>query len=178
MKNRTPQWIGTAAFALLAMPMFAQLSGSYTIDPNGTGTSNYTSFTSAISALSTSGVSGSVTFNVKQGTYSEQVTIPSVTGASASNTITFQADPTNTAAATVTNTPTGTTDNWTISLNGCKDVTIKGLTITTGGTTYGRLLIHTGNVTNINLLDNTFNGVAGTSNTRHDRSRPVRHASG
>ena len=160
MKNRTLRWLSTAAFALLSMPMFAQLSGSYTIDPNGTGTSNYTSFTSAISALSTSGVSGSVTFNVKQGTYSEQVTIPSVTGASASNTITFQADPTNTAAATVTNTPTGTTDNWTISLNGCNDVTIKGLTITTGGTTYGRLLIHTGNVTNINLLDNTFNGVA------------------
>ena len=167
MKNRTQRWLSTAAFALLAMPMFAQLSGSYTIDPNGTGTSNYTSFTSAISALSTSGVSGSVTFNVKQGTYSEQVTIPSVTGASASNTITFQADPTNTAAATVTNTPTGTSNNWTVRLNGCNDVTIKGLTITTGGTTYGRLMDHTGNVTNINLLDNTFNGVAGTSTSSY-----------
>ena len=160
MKNRTLRWIGTAALALLSMPMFAQLSGSYTIDPNGTGTSNYTSFTSAISALSTSGVSGSVTFNVKQGTYSEQVTIPSVTGASASNTITFQADPTNTAAATVTNTPTGTSDNWTISLNGCSNVTLKGLTITSGGTTYGSLLIHTWTVSNISILDNVFHGVA------------------
>ncbi|NCZ95388.1 MAG: hypothetical protein EBZ16_07690, partial [Flavobacteriia bacterium] len=62
---------------------------------------------------------------------------------------------------------TGTTDNWTVRLNGCNDVTIKGLTITTGGTTYGRLVDHTGNVTNISLLDNTFNGVAGTSTSSY-----------
>ena len=155
------------AFVALTSPLFAQLSGSYTIDPSGTGTNNYTSFTSAISALSTSGVSGAVTFNVKQGTYTEQVTIPAVTGASATNKITFQADPTNTSAATVTYSPTGTADNWTVRLNGCNDVTIKGLTITTGGTTYGRLVDHTGNVTNISLLDNTFNGVAGTSTSSY-----------
>ena len=155
------------AFVALTSPLFAQLSGSYTIDPSGTGTNNYTSFTSAISALSTSGVSGAVTFNVKQGTYTEQVTIPAVTGASATNKITFQADPTNTSAATVTYSPTGITDNWTVRLNGCNDVTIKGLTITTGGTTYGRLVDHTGNVTNISLLDNTFNGVAGTSTSSY-----------
>ncbi|NDD80904.1 MAG: hypothetical protein EBZ33_08240, partial [Flavobacteriia bacterium] len=95
------------------------------------------------------------------------MTIPAVTGASATNKITFQADPTNTSAATVTYSPTGTTDNWTVRLNGCNDVTIKGLTITTGGTTYGRLVDHTGNVTNISLLDNTFNGVAGTSTSSY-----------
>ena len=165
MKNRTLRWLGAAAFSLLTMPMFAQLSGSYTIDPNGTGSSNYTSFTSAISALSTSGVSGAVTFNVKQGTYSEQVTIPSITGASASNSITFQADPTNTAAAAVTYSPTGTSDNWTVRLNGCSNVTIKGLTITTGGTSYGRLMDFTGNVADIQILDNTFTGIATTTSS-------------
>ena len=167
MKNRTLRWIGAVALLVLSAPMFAQLSGSYTIDPNGSGTNNYTSFTSAISALSTSGVSGAVTFNVKQGTYTEQVTIPSVTGASATNKITFQADPTNTAAATVTYSPTGTTDNWTIRLNGCSNITIKGLTITSGGTTYGRLVDYTGSVGNISILDNTFDGVAGTSTSSY-----------
>jgi hypothetical protein len=167
MKNRTLRWIGAVALLVLSAPMFAQLSGSYTIDPNGSGTNNYTSFTSAISALSTSGVSGAVTFNVKQGTYTEQVTIPSVTGASATNKITFQADPTNTAAATVTYSPTGTADNWTIRLNGCSNITIKGLTITSGGTTYGRLVDYTGSVGNISILDNTFNGVAGTSTSSY-----------
>ena len=167
MKNRTLRWLGVVALAVLTTPMFAQLSGSYTIDPSGTGTNNYTSFSSAVSALSTSGVSGAVTFNVKQGTYTEQVTIPAVTGASTSNTITFQADPTNTSAATVTYSPTGTSDNWTIRLNGCSNVTIKGLTITSGGTTYGRLLDYTGSVGNISILDNTFNGVAGTSTSSY-----------
>ena len=148
------------AFVALTSPLFAQLSVSYTIDPSGTGTNNYTSFTSAISALSTSGVSGAVTFNVKQGTYTEQVTIPAVTGASATNKITFQADPTNTSDAIVTYSPTGISDNWTVRLNGCNDVAIKGLVITSGGTTYGRLLDYTGNVANISLIDNTFDGIA------------------
>ena len=163
MKNRTLRWLGVVALAVLTTPMFAQLSGSYTIDPNGTGTNNYTSFTSAISALSTSGVSGPVTFNVKQGTYTEQVTIPNITGASASNRVTFQADPTNTAAATVTYSPIGSSDNWTIRLNGSGYITIKGLTITSGGTTYGQLLNYIGSVTSIQILNNTFNGVAAGS---------------
>ena len=165
MKNRTLRWIGVVAFVALTSPLFAQLSGSYTIDPSGSGTNNYTSFTSAISALSTSGVSGAVTFNVKQGTYTEQVTIPAVTGASATNKITFQADPTNTSAATVTYSPTGTSDNWTVRLNGCNDVAIKGLVITSGGTTYGRLLDYTGNVANISLIDNTFDGIASSTSS-------------
>jgi len=162
MRSKWYYFIWGSLFPLLAS---AQLSGSYTIDPNGTGITNYSSFSSAISALSAAGVSGAVTFNVKQGTYTEQVTIPAVTGASAANRITFQADPTNTAAATVTYSPTGLTDNWTIRLNGSSYVTIKGLTITSGGTTHGRLLDYTGSVGNIAIKDNVFVGVAtGTNN--------------
>ena len=145
-----------------------ELNGTYTIDNSMvTGNGNYNNFNDAILALVNCGVGGPVTFNVKQGTYTEQVTIPTVTGASATNKITFQADPTNTSDAIVTYSPTGTSDNWTVRLNGCNDVTIKGLTITTGGTTYGRLVDHTGNVTNISLLDNTLNGVAGTSTSTY-----------
>ena len=57
----------TAGF-LIAVPsvVMAQLSGTYTIDPNGSGTTNYTSYTAALSALSTSGVNGPVVFNVLQ----------------------------------------------------------------------------------------------------------------
>ena len=65
---------------MLSLTSFAQLSGSYTIDPNGTGTNNYTSFSAATSALSTSGVNGAVTFYVKQGTYTEQVSLGAYTG--------------------------------------------------------------------------------------------------
>lgn len=64
----------TAGF-LIAVPsvVMAQLSGTYTINPNGSGATNYTSYTAALSALSTSGVNGPVVFNVASGTYTEQV---------------------------------------------------------------------------------------------------------
>lgn len=154
-----------AALVLLTMPAFAQLSGTYTIDPNGTGTNNYASFTAAVSALTTSGVSGPVTFNVAAGTYNEQISIGAITGTSATNRVTFQANPANTAAATVTYSPSATTDNWTLRLNGCQFVTIKGLTITSGGTTYGRLVDYTGAVGNITFENNTFNGVASSTSS-------------
>ena len=74
----------------LACMSTAQLSGSYTIDPNGSGPTNYTTFAAATAALS-SGVSGPVVFTATSTTFKETVTVNPVTGASASNTVTFQA---------------------------------------------------------------------------------------
>jgi polyisoprenoid-binding protein YceI len=63
MKKRTTSlFLSFLAMIMMSLTSFAQLSGSYTIDPNGTGTNNYTSFSAATSALSTSGVNGAVTF--------------------------------------------------------------------------------------------------------------------
>ena len=148
---------------LLPTALQAQLSGSYTIDANGTGTTNYTSFTAAVSALSANGVNGPVVFNAAAGTYTEQLIVPAVTGTSTTNTITFQANPSNTSPAEITYSPTGSTDNWTIHLNATNNIIIKGLKITTGGTTYGRLITYTGS-SDIKILDNTMIGAAlGTS---------------
>jgi len=152
---------------LVALPAFGQLSGTYTIDASGSGTSNYTTFAAATTALSTSGVSGPVIFNVASGTYTEQVTIPAYTGTSTTNTVTFQANPSNTTAATVTYSPASSSTNWTIRLDGTSNVTIKGLVITTGGTTYGRLIDQYGANTNISLIDNTLTGAAGTSTSSY-----------
>ena len=68
----------------------AQLSGTYTIDPAGTGTRNFKSFSSAVAALS-GGVSGPVLFRVTPATYYESVSLPAVTGVSATSTIRFVA---------------------------------------------------------------------------------------
>jgi len=84
---------GVLAAMLLGVLLFASgakatgLSGTYTIDASGSG--NYTTFKAAVSDLNNYGVSGAVVFNVTATTYSETVSVPSVTGASASNTITF-----------------------------------------------------------------------------------------
>jgi len=66
----------------------AQLSGNYTIDPAGSGSTNYKTFAAASSALS-AGVSGPVVFTVASTTFKEAVTFNPVTGTSSTNTITF-----------------------------------------------------------------------------------------
>jgi hypothetical protein len=68
----------------------AQLSGAYTIDPNGSGSKNYKTFALATAALA-SGVSGPVVFSVAPATYNEAVTINPATGMSSTNTVTFAA---------------------------------------------------------------------------------------
>ena len=78
-------------FMLLSTTAIGQLSGTYTINSSGsTGGTNYLTFAAATSALDSLGVSGAVIFNVAAGTYPEQVRIPAITGASATNTITFK----------------------------------------------------------------------------------------
>jgi hypothetical protein len=65
------------------------LSGTYTI---GGSSPDFTTFAAATAALQAYGLCGPVVFNVRAGTYTECVTIPDVSGASATNTITFQSE--------------------------------------------------------------------------------------
>ncbi len=82
---------------LLPSSASAQLHGTYTIGSGGT----YASFGAAVSALVSQGVSAPVTFNVFTGTYGEHVSIPAITGANSTNTITFQSATGNAADVTL-----------------------------------------------------------------------------
>ena len=159
----------TVSFLLFGFgTTYAQLSGTYTIDPSGSGTTNYTTITSAISALTTSGVSGATVFNIKQGTYTEQVSFGAYTGASAANTITFKSDVTNTAPVIITFAPTSsaTNSNYTVQFNNAAYIKLDGLTVETIGTTYGRLVNMTGTTNNVVTVDNcTFNGYVGSTSS-------------
>ena len=90
-------------FILFSVTSFASgLKGTYTIDPSkAASATNYTSFNDADSDLvygsrsgagtaSGPGVRGAVVFSIADGSYNEILTIPSILGASAKNTITFQ----------------------------------------------------------------------------------------
>ncbi len=68
------------------IPVFCQLSGSYTIGDGQT----YVDVSAAISDLQNEGVSGPVVFNIIPGTYAVHVTMNQVPGGSETNTITFQ----------------------------------------------------------------------------------------
>jgi hypothetical protein len=92
MPSKTlPRGIVCALLVLgLAVCSTAQLSGNYTIDPNGSGPTNFTTFAAASAALA-AGVSGPVVFNVASTTFQESVAFNPVTGTSATNTVTFVA---------------------------------------------------------------------------------------
>lgn len=120
---------------LLGLGSFAQLTGVYTIDgATATGGTNYQTFQAAVAALNTSGVSGPVTFNVATGTYTGEVLITAITGASAANTITFDGG---TAGATLTHNNTSSAQG-TIRFLNTGFVTFMNLNVTTTG--YGRVV--------------------------------------
>ena len=110
------------------------ISGSYTINPTGSGTSNFTTFSAAIAVLNNCGVSGPVTFTVSAGTYTEKLTLNNIVGTSATNTITFEG--VDSATRKITYAETGSpADPAVINFLGASYITFKNFGITAQGTT-------------------------------------------
>lgn len=128
----------------------AQLSGTYTIDPNGSGTNNYTTVSSAVSALESNGVSGPVTFNIAPGTYTERISIDEITGASSTNTITF--DGTHTDSVTIRNSGSSQSASATWQFNGADHIHLKNMTLYAYGSY--RVNLHFVNGADSNMVDN------------------------
>lgn len=145
------------------------LSGAYTINPAGSGGSNFTSFTAAVTALNC-GITGPITFNVAPGTYTEQIVIPPVAGASATNKVTFQSA-TGNAADVALQFNSSASNNYVVRLNGADYVTLNKLSLISLNTTYARVVElrsvgadHATNnsITNCNIMLSTYVGT--TSN--------------
>ncbi|WP_421751263.1 fibronectin type III domain-containing protein [Croceimicrobium sp.] len=99
------------------------LTGSYTVG----GTSpDYATISEAITSLSNCGISAPVTINIAAGTYNEQLVIPAISGASATNTITIQgAGSTSTIISYDGTGSSGTA----VEFNGAKHVSLKNVGI-------------------------------------------------
>ncbi len=120
------------------------VSGNFTI---GGGSPDYATFTDAVNALKNAGVCGPVTFNVAAGTYTEQVTIPAIVGASATNTITFDGGAGNAASRVLTYNGGTTSNTFTLRLSGADWLRFRNLTIEAAGT-YGYAVHLTGQADN------------------------------
>ncbi len=142
-------------------------SGTYTINPSGSGSTNFTSFGAAITAITCGGVTGPLTFNVASGTYNEQVLIPALTGTSASNTVTFQSATGNAADVTLTYNSTVSTSNYVVRLNGADYVNLKKMTLTATNTTYGRVIEIQNTSTYDTVHTCVLNGIATTSSSNN-----------
>lgn len=119
--------------SLLTLETVAQLSGHYTIDPNGSGSNNFTTVNAAVSILETQGVNAHVTFFIAEGVYLEQVTLDAIPGTSDTSTVTFTADTNNTAEAIIRHT-TACDSNWVVRLTNADWVTFDNLTIQNSAT--------------------------------------------
>jgi len=112
----------------------AALNGNFTIDKNSASSAtNFVSFTEAVDRLANCGIAGPVTLTVVQGSspYNEQIIIPQIFGASATNTITIEGnDETLSFAPTID-------DKYLIRMNGAKHLSINNLNIRGTATTYG-----------------------------------------
>lgn len=168
--RRSLQTIVLVVFTLLANYQLTkgQLSGPYTIDASGTASgTTYLNFSSAVSDLAFGtrtdggapngpGVSGAVTFTVSTGTYNESISIPQITGASATNTITF--DGVNPATRLIQTNSTSSGGS-VIQLNGADFIRIRNLGITNTGTSdgYGIQLVANANNNEVTGCDISVN---------------------
>gem|GEM_PF-2115762 len=137
------------------------LNGIYTI---GGSSPNYATLTAAVTALNTNGVSGPVTFNIRPGTYTEKIKISLFTGTSSINTVTFQSETSIPGDVIIKHThlSQNTTDNYTIYLDGARNIRFLNLTIKAmpqypGSTNaYTRVFYITKNSKNITINNNTI----------------------
>jgi hypothetical protein len=117
--------------------LLSGLSGTYTIGMNTTD--DFSSFTDAADALNTRGVCGPVVIEVAAGLYDEQISLNTLNGISASNTVVFQSASGNNADVTLQFAATATANNWVVRLNGAQHVTFQNMTVKATGTSFGRV---------------------------------------
>ena len=144
-----------------------QLNGTYTI---GGVTPDYADFTSAVNDLNTIGICGAVTFDVRDGLYTEKLVINQVTGASSTNTITFQSESGDSSAVVLDIPSVDSTlaNNYLIRLNGTDYLTLKQMTLSRSGISANARILDYTNVASYNLITGchllgVYNGITTNS---------------
>ena len=151
----------------------AQLSGSYTIGTGG----DYTTIQSAVTALTSSGVSAPVTFNILSGVYYERVIIPEISGASATNTITIQSQAMSADSVIWAGYSQGWNSNYILRFNGADHIIAKHLTFRGPNSYYNRKIDLTGAVDSVKVdscnFRNSSNYTGGVGDAVWTGSGPV-----
>ncbi|MFK8037073.1 MAG: hypothetical protein AB8B74_02190 [Crocinitomicaceae bacterium] len=137
------------------------LSGTYSV---GTISSDYLTLNSAVSALVSNGVSGPVVFDIEAGVYQEQISIPSITGTSSINTITFQSLALDTSSVKIEFTASNSVFNYVIKLDDAEYIRLKYLTIRPKGNTYRVGVLLSGGTNNTISNNYIYNTIAGGVN--------------
>lgn len=110
----------------LSTELQTPLIGVYTIGAIG---ADFSTLNDARIALGKRGISGDVVFKIKTGTYTEQVTLEEVTGASDTSTISFISEANHPDSVIIQYSPTSVTSNYIIRSLGASYYTFRKLTI-------------------------------------------------
>lgn len=123
----------------------AQLnSDTYTI---GGETPDFNTFTEAVDTLNNYGIAGDgpITFNVRDGSYDEQIEIGYIAGASESSTITFQSESGDSSLVSLIHASPDANNNYVVYLNQSRFVTFKEMQLYNYSTSsYARVVYITG----------------------------------
>jgi len=146
------------------------LYGTYTI---GGTNPDYPSFSMANTDMINKGVSDDVIFNVRPGTYYEQLNLGDIIGSDPTRTITFQSEPSKGDTAEIYHAEEE--NNCVIGFYGAHDIIIKNLKITSPGytnyqSTYGRAISIQNICSNISILNNRITGTTSSSFVNDDNA--------
>lgn len=116
-------------------------AGTYVIGPSGAA--DFPTFNAAVNKLTSCGINGPVVFEVENGTYTEQVRLPSIKGTSSVNTVTFRGQALN-STTVVLQTPstTSTTNNHLLANTGADHVRFEHMTLRRTGTLTNARVVH------------------------------------
>jgi len=138
------------------------LSGTYTIGGAG---ADFADFSSAIIALDQCGINGPVTFNVAAGTYTEQVTVPFISGSSAANPVVFTSASGDSTDVELQFSALGASANYTLKFDGPSHVTFQKMTISSLDTTFGRVIDISGSSSDITIAHCVLQGANNATKT-------------
>jgi len=150
------------------------LTGTYTI---GGSNPDFASFSAAMIALDQCGISGPVTFNVAPGAYTEQITVPFISGATASSPVIFQSANADSTSVVLQYDATSAAANFTLKFDDASFVTFRKMTLKALNNTNGRVVEISGTSSGIKLENNIIQGVVNTAKSS-DAARAVLYSGG
>ena len=178
MKNNYSFSLTFMILLMCVLPsMAAQLNGTYTINPLlPASASNFQNIRSAVTYLTSAtaradggpvnaspfGVSGPVTFEIASGTFTEQVTVPAITGSSVTNNIVFKGAGQSSTIFTFSSADNA--NRHTLKLNLATNVTFRDMTIRATGSV-GWVVHIMGLNSNNNKIKNCKVEITGTGAT-------------
>lgn len=152
--RNNPPFIGADEYEL---PISGPLNGIYTIGISG----DFETIVEAVDSLYSLGIDGAVTFNILNGIYSGQIYFNGpITGSSATNKVTFQSASGNPSDVELNyqNISGLASENQLIYLNDVSNLKFKNITFSIINSTYGEFIDFSGEVVNIKIDGNIFDG--------------------